>query len=178
MLSFTIQFHAPFLVSAGPSTAGYDDAIDEANPLPASSLKGVMKASARRLLPDGSIIREVFGGRAASAPWAWSDATLGDNAVAGGARIKLGDEGTVESGFLQLRQQVFATTARFEIEQVGVIDENQLPQHELVLRAAARAVLSLGSERRRGSGWVTITDAAQWLPEHTERLLSLAAWSA
>ena len=46
----------------------------------------------------------------------------------------------------------------------------RVQRHELVLRAAARAVVSLGGERRRGAGWVSITD--------TDRTDEEISWTA
>lgn len=46
--------------------------------------------------------------------------------------------------------------------------------HELLLRAGARAVTSLGGSTRRGLGSVTITDSHSWTTRDTEQLRSQA----
>ena len=61
-LSFQVRFHGPFRVGTGHGREGVDAAIDPDDPLPASHLKGLMRASARKLLlPADSLLDEVFG---------------------------------------------------------------------------------------------------------------------
>lgn len=171
MPTFTITFHTPFAVSRGESGAGFDSVVDETTPLPAGSLKGVMRAAASGLLPSSPIVREIFGEPGESASWAWTDAEFGEAwTIVGGTRIAIGDDGIIKPGLLQFRQQVFASRATFDVERIAAVPAQRAGQHELVLRAAARAVLSLGSERRRGSGWVTITEGEQWSATDTASL--------
>ena len=49
-LEFTITFYAPFRVATGVAARGIDAPVDSNHPLPASSLKGVMRAAARDVL--------------------------------------------------------------------------------------------------------------------------------
>ncbi len=75
-LSFVVTFHAPFHVGSGVASRGLDRVIDRENPLPATGLKGVMRAAAAETLdlPTG-LVTEVFGGPGGAAcPWWWSDA--------------------------------------------------------------------------------------------------------
>lgn len=163
MITFTITFHGPFHVGSGTPTEGLDSTVDLDNLLPGSSLKGVMRAAAAEVLgvPE-AVVGAVFGtpGRG-FAPWAWSDAEfIGATHVTPVARIRMDDEtGTTRRGFLMLGQHVWANAATFTVSQTS----NDLPRpaverHRLLLRAAARAVTSVGATRRRGEGWVSITD--------------------
>ena len=45
MITFTVTIHGPFHISAGESGDGADNVVDRDNPLPASSLKGLMRAA-------------------------------------------------------------------------------------------------------------------------------------
>ena len=42
-----------------------------------------------------------------------------------------------------------------------------------MLRAAARDVVSIGLNRRRGFGWVTIFDAKPWTDDDSRTLLAM-----
>ena len=49
-MRFHITFHGPFRIATGAAADGLDDTFDPDNPLPASSLKGLMRAHAKNLL--------------------------------------------------------------------------------------------------------------------------------
>lgn len=102
MVAVRIVFHGPFRVGTGLSAPGVRQSVDPADLLPASSLKGLMRASAARLLPArADVVDEVFGLRHAdraadparpggahrrrgwdgSSPWHWSGAHFHPNAT-------------------------------------------------------------------------------------------------
>lgn len=158
-LDFAITFHGPFHVARGQAAGGVDRAVDAEQLLPASSLKGLLRAEAREQLEIADTwIAEVFGARAPS-PWAWSDAEVIAPVIRRSARIRIADSerGQTEDEFLMIGQQVWATSARFRVDQWGPIAEDRLDTHLLILTASALSVTSLGGSRRRGEGWVSIT---------------------
>jgi CRISPR/Cas system CMR subunit Cmr4 (Cas7 group RAMP superfamily) len=164
---FGIQFHTPFRVAAGRAGDSADTTVDRGNPLPASSLKGVMRSAARdllRLAPDW--VTAVYGEAWQPSPWSWSDATPMRTGPTGEitapvrvrARIQVADAtGTVVEGALALAEEVLAHHAEFTITRAGWLAPRLVAAHETVLIASARAVTAIGGDRRRGLGWVSIT---------------------
>ncbi|MFD0746644.1 RAMP superfamily CRISPR-associated protein [Phytohabitans flavus] len=74
-MRFQIAFHTPFRVATGRAGEGADATVDRQNPLPASSLKGVMRSAARDVLqvaPDW--VDAVYGTAWQPSAWSWSDA--------------------------------------------------------------------------------------------------------
>lgn len=64
-----IEFHGPFRIGTGLAAPGVTGGVDPANLLPASTLKGLMRASATRLLPERQdLVEQVFGMRPADPP--------------------------------------------------------------------------------------------------------------
>lgn len=172
-MKFTITFHTPFHVSTGTSEKGLDRLVDVDNPLPASSLKGRMRAAASEDLGlPSALVDDVFGHVGAPSPWWWSDAEFDSLTVRNITQIKVNDRsGTSERGFLMFGQHVWATTAVFDVVR-RVVQADRFPDHELVLRASARAITSLGGQRRRGEGWVTISEGP-WTSQDTRRLIAM-----
>ena len=174
-LHFEVTFHGPFHVARGAADDGLDRLVDTGNLLPASSLKGRMRAAARDLVgAESALLAATFGSRRQAAAWAWSDAEFPSDAapaVTQVSRIKISDQGAVEKGYLMLGQHVWASTARFTVNPIGTTSDDQLH----LLRAAALAVTSLGGSRTRGEGWVTIKDRDRpaWTPQDTDRLRGL-----
>lgn len=160
---FTITFHGPFHVGSGVASQGLDRVVDHVKPLPATSLKGVMRAAARDLGVRPQVVTEIFGGPGgAGSPWWWSDAEFdtSDMVFDRLARIRVDDEsGLVKRGFLMMGEVVWAPRARFRVAPLVSLDPTDADRDRLVLRAAARAVVAVGGSRRRGEGWVTMTDA-------------------
>jgi len=167
-LSFQVRFHGPFRVGTGRGHDGVDAAIDPDDPLPASHLKGLMRASARKLLlPADSLLDEVFGaGRdRGNSPWAWDSARPGsgswhDVTVRNTVRISIDDDsGTVVPDHLLVGAQLWPDAcfrATFTVTRAGAVPPAVLPRHEALLRIAAQATTALGAQRRRGLGWITI----------------------
>lgn len=160
-LHFTISFHGPFHIARGQAAQGLDRTVDRVVPLPASSIKGLLRAEAREQLGIRSdLVDAIFGNRVLPCPWAFSDAEIAPlpedrSRVRRAARIKVDKNGQASNRFLMLGEQVWATAAEFTIEQ-AVPGIARVEDHVLVLTAAAQSVTSLGGARRRGEGWVSI----------------------
>ncbi|MCW2914725.1 MAG: hypothetical protein JWN52_2793 [Actinomycetia bacterium] len=164
----TITFHGPFRVATGSARAGLDITIDPDDLLPASSLKGVMRAAARQLLPGRpGLVDEVFGGkprvqaRAQSSPWHWTGAEFGEEPpITTRARVSIDHAtGTARRNHLLFGEEVWADTATFEITRRVPLALQDQRVHQVVLAASAAAVHALGADRRRGLGWVTLSPA-------------------
>ncbi|MGV9976529.1 RAMP superfamily CRISPR-associated protein [Micromonospora wenchangensis] len=163
-LTFEIDFHGPFRVATGRAGDGTDSVIDREVPLPASSIKGVMRSAARDLLTiPPHLVEAVFGTAWQPSPWSWSDATLTSDGVEqlrvrARARIQISEAThTVVDGALAVGEEILAHRAVFTVRCNGPVAAADLARHEAVLTAAARAVTALGADRRRGLGWVSIT---------------------
>ena len=100
-LRVDIAFHGPFRIGTGLAAPGVTGGVDPADLLPASTLKGLMRASAARLLPQRQdLVEQVFGMRPAdppagatdaarvswaargfdgASPWHWSSAAVADH---------------------------------------------------------------------------------------------------
>lgn len=179
MTAFTISFHGPFHVGSGVPDRGLDRVLDRDALLPGTSLKGVMRAAASETLGMSKpLVASVFGSPSAHAgpalrhgsPWAWSDADFSEFSLQRLARIRIDDRTrTTDRGFLMLGETVWADTATFTVTQASPAPGN-VGDHLLVLRAAARAVTSIGGGRSRGEGWVTITDEEPWSAQDTAHL--------
>ena len=160
-LHFTITFHGPFHVARGQAVQGLDRTVDRVVPLPASSIKGLLRAEAREQLGvKKALVDAIFGNRVLPCPWAFSDAKVAPlpedrSQIRRAARIKVDDDGQASHRFLMLGEQVWATAAEFTIEQ-AVPGIAHVEEHVLVLTAAAQSVTSLGGARRRGEGWLSI----------------------
>lgn len=155
-IELQIIFHGPFRVATGWAGRGSDNTVDLAVPLKGSTLKGVMLASARLLLPARhNLVETVFGSTRQPSPWSWSSAQALDPAVRRRARVAIDpDRHVAVDKKLFVSEEVWATEARFQIHPMGRIDNARA--HELVLMASAHGVHALGADRRRGLGWVTV----------------------
>lgn len=158
---FRVEFAAPFRVSTGHARPGVDDTIDRDTPLPATSLKGLMRATAKQLLgEDHRLVSEVFGCVKRPSPWSWSAARPVDGdwqtpAIA--ARIRIGDGHVADDDMLSSAEVTQAGAAEFTVNQYGHLTEDALARHRALLVVAGHATRSLGANRRRGLGWVHIT---------------------
>jgi CRISPR/Cas system CSM-associated protein Csm3 (group 7 of RAMP superfamily) len=161
-LSFEVSFHGPFLVATGDASSGVDAAPDRSDLLPATTLKGVMRSSCEDLvevmgLPADWVV-EVFGGPAAPSPWSWSSAQVFGTELLPRARVRIDETtGTADDGSLQLAEEVWATAASFTVVRSGFVEATALPRHVALLSLAGAGVHGLGSDRRRGRGWVSVT---------------------
>lgn len=155
-----VTAHGPMRVASGHAGRGLDAVVDR-DRIPASSLKGVMRATATNLLalPTSSVDR-LFGSVATPSPWAWSDVDLGGDGVSSHVtsrvRVRIDAEtGTVAEGALMHAEELWLEgDPVFRIDQIDRVDDPGLDGR--LLAAIARAVHSLGASRRRGMGWVTL----------------------
>lgn len=177
-LDFDVDFHGPFHVATGTSDLGSDRTVDRRAPLPASSLKGLMRAHAHGVLKihDG-LVEQIFGARGRSSSWAWSDASFDTFETRRAARIRIsdGESGLVDERFLMIGEHVWASSATFSVRQLRSMSVEDSDAQQLVLRAAALSISALGGGRRRGEGWVSIrpTGADGWTWQETVRLMRL-----
>jgi CRISPR/Cas system CSM-associated protein Csm3 (group 7 of RAMP superfamily) len=169
-MRFAIVFHGPFRVASGAASDGLDAAYDAANPLPSSSLKGLMRDQASRVLEvNAAVVDEIFGTAAAPSPWWWSDAVIdpGPLGSSGSERIRTQlqiDPVTFTAADKTLRTcgELWPPGAHFEVRRRRAIPSKRVPLHESVLAASARAISALGSDRRRGLGWVSVIPDEPW----------------
>jgi CRISPR/Cas system CSM-associated protein Csm3 (group 7 of RAMP superfamily) len=172
-VKFQITFHTPFRVASGRAGDGSDTTVDRGALLPASSIKGLMRSSARDVLNfPRELIAGTFGTTWEPSPWSWSDARItgsgGQADIRARARIRIDAQtGTVAPGALLIADEVHAASAEFSIDRSGWIEAGDIAVHETVLLAAARAVTAAGGDRRRGLGWITVTPVQpEWSPGH------------
>jgi hypothetical protein len=175
-LGFTVTFHSPFRVGTGRAGDHAGSALDREDPLPADSLKGVMRAAAAGLLGAGHpAVSEVFGGRGAPSPWAWASAEP-QAPWQIGRRSRVSTSQSAQSPALILGEDAWTPTARFDVMRAGLIPPGRRTEedHVLILRCAASGVHGLGAWRRRGLGWVAITpDDGPVSADDISRLLSI-----
>lgn len=157
---FVIDFLSPFRISTGEAAAGVDATINMADPLPPTSLKGVMRATAKQLLGEkADLVAEVFGDETRPCPWHWGDAIpTGANWMPPQitARVQIESAShTAARDMLALAEETTAARATFAVTRVAPVKDMEL--HTAVLAIAGRATRSLGAARRRGLGWVSIT---------------------
>lgn len=176
VLSFEVTFLSPFRVSTGEAAPGIDATIDPVHALPATSLKGVMRATAEKLLgAKAPIIGEVFGSDRHPCLWHWSDACpLGkwaDPVVA--ARVEIDETHTAARDMLALAEETYAPRATFRITATARMEPEQLELHGIVLAVAGQATRSLGAARRRGLGWISVSCSTVALtPSVVQRFLA------
>ena len=179
-MKFSIVFHSPFRVATGAASDGLDAAFDPANPLPSSSLKGLMRDQAKRVLEvSPALVEEVFGSVRIPSPWWWSDATIDfgrpGRDEAGRVRTQLQinqDTFTAADKTLRTSGELWPSAAHFEVRRRRPLPGDQAARHEAILCASARAICALGSDRRRGLGWVTVIADTPWDDVRHQLLLS------
>lgn len=169
-IQLTIHFNTPFRVGTGSAGGGIDDVVDRENPLPATHLKGLMRAAARSVLPgrpdgdkylDQPLTDAVFGTPRHPSPWHWGDAHLSAQPrIEPRVRIKLNAQRIAEPGSLFVGEEMAVAAATATIWLRGSVPSDQLPRHVALLDLSARLVESIGSSRRRGLGWVTVTTSS------------------
>ena len=162
-VTYSITFHGPFRVATGNPSEGFDSTVG-ADPLPSSSLKGLMRTSAEQLASIAAapnlalLVEEVFGVRGDAGAWAWTSASF-DSPVSVESRSRIAIDPvthTVEKGALMRAQHHEAESARFHVTQIEALADHDLNNHQKLLSAAALGTHSLGGDRNRGFGWVTI----------------------
>lgn len=182
-LDFTITFHTLFRVARGQGGGGAHDTV-ERDRLPATSLAGVMRATAKTLLgSENQVISSVFGSDSQPSPWRWSAARpvpRGNGVPAErptddwqqttpAARVRIDqDTGTAQDQMLVLANHTGAEQATFSITKFRRLAADDLEKHKAVLKVVAQATRSVGAWRRRGFGWVGIR-CEEEVDEHTVR---------
>jgi len=166
--SFSVLFHQPFLVRSGLSRGVVDALARVDSPVPASSVKGAMRAACTNVLGvDAALVAEIFGqegrlgGVMGSSAWAWTHAGPRSSFQ---PQIRARNRVDINTGVAQPEALTFSeewwqddsVEASFAVEQVQVLDPSQLERHRVVLQVAAYAVTALGSWRNRGMGAVTV----------------------
>ena len=176
---FEIVFHTPFRVSSGHAGDGSDTTVDRAALLPASSLKGVMLSAARDLLKfPRSQVEAVFGTAWHESPWGWSDAVMtegGQHPAAHPDPDRAGHRHRRQGRAAGRRRGPRRPAPSSASTRIGWVEAGQEGTHETILLAAARSVTAVGGDRRRGSGWVTVTPVEpQWSGAHLRAAAALA----
>jgi CRISPR/Cas system CSM-associated protein Csm3 (group 7 of RAMP superfamily) len=169
----TLTFHGPFRVATGRRRPGVNAVVDRDDLLPASTLKGLMRDSAERLLPDlPGLVATVFGAARRPTAWAWESARFPEEPKIGTrARVRIDkNTGAAVRDHLMYGEEVWARTAEFSVTRHSALPPSAGPQlteedHLTVLACSAAGVHSLGSGRRRGLGWVQCTTTAPDLDE-------------
>ena len=172
-IKLDITFNQPFRVASGRGKGDVDDVIDRENPLPSTTLKGVIRDAARLLLPgtgrgdefkDHPLVVEVFGGRGShDVIWHFSDPVLQavtDDSYRSRTRVSIDEHRRARPGALYVAEELHVTKAIAEITQIGKVAEGREALHLALLHLAARLVDGVGADRRRGLGWVSITTNA------------------
>lgn len=164
-----IDFHGPFRIGTGTPQDGAHDVVDQDDPLPASSLKGLMRASARHLLPGAEgLLDAVFGTGRQPSPWHWDSAAfLVPPLVTRRTRIAVdGGRGIAKRNALFVTEEQWSRGATFEVTRMAPLPPEQVADHRTVLACAAAGIHSLGGSRRRGLGWVTCVPTSPVVDDH------------
>ncbi len=166
-LRFTITAFSGFRVGAAYGRDGVDSAVDLEDPLPATHLKGIMRASATELtallgLPADLAVA-VFGSSGSSAWWSWSGAVPPSDPgwlVTTRHRVEIDKEsGAARKDHLVRAHRVDTTSSTFTIHRLhrtAGAGPAGVEAEQALLRLAARHTHHLGAWRRRGWGWVDI----------------------
>lgn len=167
-LTFVVRFHQPFLVASGNAGRGLNTLGHAGAPVPASQLKGAMRAAAQHVLCiDQKKLKPIFGSaeekgkRATSGAWGWSNLGPTDAFIRWSAARNRIDSvtGTVMHEALAFEEELWqkpGATATFCIDRLKPLEPDMVQQHIAVLQAAACATTALGHNRNRGMGAVTI----------------------
>lgn len=161
-MRITLTFHGPFRVATGEARRGVAVTVDDGDLVPASSLKGLMRASASLLLPGRpKLVNAVFGTAWHPSPWHWGPVDFGDPPTKHErARVSLDTKtGAARPHFLLVGEEMWPATGgdgSFDVSRQGFLTHTDIRRHEIVLAVAAAGVHALGSDRRRGLGWVTM----------------------
>jgi CRISPR/Cas system CSM-associated protein Csm3 (group 7 of RAMP superfamily) len=162
VLGFVIRFHSGFRVGGSYADDGIDAAGTDFDPLPADSLKGVMRAAAANLLGEKHpLVGEVFGDTRTPSAWSWTAAQpIGEGTWTPSLRHRVAidsQEFAALKEHLVLAEQMWVPQARFTIERIRHLTLVQARRSVALLRVSAGTVHGLGAWRRRGLGWVEIS---------------------
>lgn len=173
-LMFELTIRTPFRVATGRGGIDIDAAVDIDCPLPASSVKGLMRAAAAEFLgaPADPLLIDVFGAPGSRpSPWKWEDPQLFftptehrptiAHMVQTRTRIQIDPQTrtTVEKALL-VGQELPPTRGQLEIWRRGFIPPDRVAAHRALLILSALLIDGLGAARRAGNGWVTVRPPA------------------
>ena len=154
-IELDIRFNTAFRISQGYGQGEVDDVIDEENPLPATSLKGVMRDAARMVLPgkrqgdkyvDHHLVDAVFGKRGSnSSPWNFSDGKLDHTydpreRIRVRSRVAIDERRRARDGALLFAEELHADRATATISLTQPLPPEELDTHVALLHVAARLV--------------------------------------
>ncbi len=177
----TVRFHGPFRVATGDPAPGLAATVDREELLPATTLKGLMRASAERLLPHRpDLVAAVFGAPRSPSPWHWGPAEMDNEPrITVRARVALDPAtGAARQAHIAVAEEVTADSARFTIRRLGPLPPGGPAEsvHLTLLACAAAGVHELGAGRSRGLGWVSCTTTEPALDDpvldHLEQILA------
>ena len=172
--AFRIVFHSWFRVGAAYPRDGVDVTVDHDDPLPATHLKGVMRAEARWLAGLGygntRLIDAVFGTPSNSSPWRWSLVEPSRSwKYDTRQRTAIDDEShTALKDHTVSGELVWAPAATFTLVQQCEVDDVQAQL--TLLRVAGASVHAVGAWRRRGLGTVSVVPEPAIAPADLELL--------
>ncbi|MCL3836880.1 hypothetical protein [Aeromicrobium duanguangcaii] len=167
-LEFAVVFHNAAIPSGGTGREGVDISMFRPEPIGGDRLKGLMRDTAENLLSIPSRLTDaVFGTVAAPSPWNWTaprEAPVGTGPewkLSARHRVRI-DPATdaADHGSIASAHHVWRPRWNFSIHQKSDLAPEDLADHQLVLRVSALATKHLGLWRRRGYGWIGITDAS------------------
>ena len=184
VLEFSVQFHQPFLIRSGDARGGLDAVARHGTPLPASSLKGAMRAACLNVLgaPRG-LVQDIFGqegrigGSLGRGAWAWTDAGPSTAFLTWSrARNRIDPEfGVVRPEALTFSEEFWQVDkATFVVEQVMPLEPDVAKRQTTLLAGCAWGVTGLGSWRNRSMGSVTIRPTAS-IPQLADKLAKALA---
>lgn len=172
-LHITLTFSTGVRVGTGIAARGLDEVVDRTDLIRPSSIKGVLRAEARLLLPGATIngtyvdhpfVRSVFGEPRQPSPWHFRVAAQPARIVPQ-VGIRLDGDGQVAPGALLVKEVAAIDTATLTISRRHPLTTAGLPAnagdpekyHLALLRVAARLAEKIGQRRTRGLGWVCMT---------------------
>lgn len=164
-LSFSMRTLSPALTSTGHPLDGFDVVTDVDEPLDGRTLKGLIKATCRTHLgvPDAQI-DEIFGTTTATSMWSFDVGPPANSMAVHTARVQIGEGGTAVKDMLVLARAVDFDGLRLDLSPSPLLLDSQrskqLQRHAIILTAATLSLRSIGSQRRRGVGWVEVTPVA------------------
>lgn len=96
------------------------------------------------------------------AVWHFSDARVdaAEDRYRSRTRVSIDEQRRARPGALFVGEELHIPKATATISQIGLVPEERKRAHVALLHLSARLVDGLGSDRRRGLGWVTITSDA------------------
>jgi hypothetical protein len=82
------------------------------------------------------------------------------------------DSFTAADTAMQTASELWPASAEFDVRRRGPVPAGRVALHEAILAASARAITALGSDRRRGLGWVGIEPDLPWDDAQQQLLLT------